>query len=103
MGKASAWWCPGMGVSVHTGKEGGSLRELVMVAVMGGWPHLKGIYPINDRLRIMRVSYSLSKKGLTNLEREKTKMNPVRLDCDWCYQHVVTVFNVCNYDKQTEV
>lgn len=49
----------------------------------------------------MGVSCSLSEKGLRNLEMEK-KMNPVRLDCDWCYQCVVIVFNVCNCDRNKQ-
>ena len=36
----STWWQP------RTGKEGPCLCELVVVVVMGDWPHLKGTDPI---------------------------------------------------------
>lgn len=74
---------------VHAGKEEGCLYELAVVSVMGDWPHLKGIYPINDVLRKTRVICPLPEKGVINLEMKKTKMSPESSGYNCQYQCVL--------------
>lgn len=86
-------------VRVQAGKEDGYLGELAVVAVMGDWPHIKEIELISDMLRITGSSCSLSEKGVTRFEMEKTKMSAIRLDCNWWYLCELIVCNVYNYDR----
>ena len=42
-------------------------------------------------LRIRDLSISLSEKDVTNMKREKTRLKPVILDCNWRYRSKLMV------------
>lgn len=49
-----------------------------------------------DSSRVIRKpSFSLLENGLTGMEKEKIRVNPVTVDWNWEYQSEVMVFNIC--------